>query len=122
MFALTFGAIDVAIDVKKAPRAVRLPHLTTEAPRWRGRTGQRRAGRLPSSQRCPYQFAKFHDDLRTARPGVAQLREMAGPSRGVTSASAEALETVKNFVESMGGVPAVDKFESVGSTTVSAKR
>ena len=35
--------------------------------------------------------------------------------------SAEALEAVKNFVESMGGVPAVDKFESVVSTTVSAK-
>ena len=35
--------------------------------------------------------------------------------------SAEALEAVIAFVKAMGGVPAVDKFESVVSTTVSAK-
>jgi tripeptidyl-peptidase-1 len=118
----------VAIDVKKAPRTVMEPDVTIfEAPRWA--RGERVSGDEPVHltfflKHCPFQFAKFHADLEDrsnpASPNYAQWLSVE-QVKAKLKPSSEALESVKNFVKSMGGVPAVDKFDSVVSTTVPAK-
>ena len=125
IFALA-GA--VSIDVKKAPRTVMEPDVTIfEAPRWA--RGERVSGDEPVAltfflKHCPYAFAKFESDLadraNPTSPKYGQWLDVEGVKARLKP-SAEALEAVKNFVKSMGGEPSVDKFESVVSTTVSAK-
>jgi hypothetical protein len=122
------AAAALSLEVKKVPRTQMEPDVSVfEAPRWA--RGERVKGDEPVAltfflKHCPYQFAKFHADLEDrsdpASPNYGKWLDVEGVKARLKP-SAEALEAVKNFVESMGGVPAVDKFESVVSTTVPAK-
>ena len=122
------AASAVAIDVKKAPRTVMEADVTVfEAPRWA--RGERVSGDEPVHltfflKHCPYAFAKFEADLadraNPTSPNYGKWLDVEGVKERLKP-SAEALEAVVAFVENMGGVPAVDKFESVVSTTVPAK-
>ena len=119
-----FAESAVSLEVKKVPRTQM--ERREEAPRWaRGEESRRRARRphlLP--QALPLsdgQVPRRPDGPQ--RPGLAQLWEVAR-RRGRQSApqaSAEALEAVIAFVKSHGRRAGVDKFDSVVSTTVSAK-
>merc|ERR1719160_597856 len=128
IFALAIGAGAVAVDVKKAPRTVMEPDVAIfEAPRWA--RGERVSGDEPVHltfflKHCPYAFAKFEADLadraNPTSPNYGKWLDVEGVKARLKP-SAEALEAVVAFVKAMGGEPSIDKFESVVSTTVSAK-
>ena len=122
------AAAAVSLEVKKVPRTQMEPDVSVfEAPRWA--RGERVTGDEPVAltfflKHCPFQMAKFHADLEDrsdpASPNYGKWLDVEGVKARLKP-SAEALESVVNFVKAMGGEPSVDKFESVVSTTVSAK-
>ena len=115
---------DEPVDSHLLPQALPLP--VREIPR-RSRGPQRPglaqlrevAGRRGRQRRC----GKTNQCVATLSSrrrvdGVEVDATISSQVKARLKPSAEALEAVKNFVKAMGGVPAVDKFESVVSTTV----
>ena len=127
--AVSLEAKKAPLEAKKAPRTIMEPDVQVfEAPRWA--RGERVKGDEPVAltfflKHCTFQMAKFHADLTDrsdpASPNYGKWLDVEGVKARLKP-SAEALESVVAFVKSMGGEPAVDKFESVVSTTVPAAK